>query len=324
MKSVELVARGKEVLTIEREALERVTRMIDDRFARAVRLLKRASGKVIVTGVGKSGIIAQKMAATLNSTGTPAFYLHPADALHGDLGMARREDAMVIFSKSGDTDELARLLPAVGRVGLPIVAVTGNPAGLLARKATVVLDASVDREACSFDLAPTASTTAMLALADALSIALYEEKGFTEADFALTHPGGSIGRRLLLRLEDLMKKGDDIPIVDRSAPFRDVIAAMSRKRLGCVLILDRRFRPEGIITDGDLRRLLERRSDLLELQAMEMMTPNPMTAPSDMLGSAALALLEEHKRTHLPIVDRRGRILGIVHMHDLIEAGLKG
>ncbi len=324
MTTADLVARGREIVVTEREALDRVTANIDEAFARAVRVLKRATGKVIVTGVGKSGIIAQKMAATLNSTGTPAFYLHPADALHGDLGMARRDDAMVIFSKSGETDELARLLPAVVRMGLPIIAVTGNQGGLLARKAKIVLDASVDREACSFDLAPTASTTAMLALADALSIALYEEKGFTEADFARTHPGGTIGRRLLLRVEDLMKRGDDVPTVGLSAPFRDVVAEISRKRLGCVLVVDRRSRLDGIITDGDLRRLLERRTDLLDLQATDMMVQNPMTASPETMGSAALALLEEHKRTHLPIVDGRGRVLGIVHMHDLIEAGLKG
>lgn len=324
MKAGDLVARGREILTIEQEALDRVVARLDDRFSRAIRLLKRASGKVIVTGVGKSGIIAQKMAATLNSTGTSAVYLHPVDAMHGDLGMARRDDAIVIFSKSGDTPELARLLPAISGLGLSIVAITGNPESLLAKKASVVLDASVEREACAFDLAPTASTTAMIALADALSIVLYEVKGFTESDFALTHPGGTIGRRLLLKVGDLMKTGDNIPVVDGSAPFRKVIVEMSRKRLGCVLIANSGKQLEGIITDGDLRRLLERHDDVMRLDAASMMTPDPMTALPDVLGSTALVMMEEKKRTHLPVVDRRGRLQGIVHMHDLVEAGLKG
>jgi len=323
MKTEELVEKGRRVVRVERQALDRLHDSIDDRFAKAVRLLKRVTGKIIVAGVGKSGIIAQKMAATLNSTGTPAFSLHPADALHGDLGMARTGDAMVIFSKSGDTPELAQLLPAIRNLGIPIIAITGNLQGLLARQSNVVLDASVLREACPFDLAPTASTTAMLALADAIAVVLYEEKGFSRDDFAGTHPGGAIGRRLLLKLGDIMKKGDQIPVLARRSPFRDVIAEMSRKRLGCVLIVAGRSRLVGIITDGDLRRLLERHADFPDLRAEEMMTANPMTALPDLSGVEALTLLESHKRTHLPVVDAAGRLRGIVHIHDLIEAGLQ-
>jgi len=322
MKTDELIQKGREVLRIERDAVDRVLTTIDRRFARAIQTLRRCRGKVIVTGVGKSGIIAQKLVATLNSTGTPAFYLHPGDALHGDLGMARPDDAMIIFSKSGDTPELARLLPSIRHLGLPIIAVTGNERGLLARNATVVLDCTVEREACAYDLAPTASTTAMLALADALAVTLYLSKGFTREDFAGTHPGGTIGRRLLLRLGDMMKGGDDIPIVRPDAPFSEVVAEISRKRMGCVLIVSPRRRLLGIITDGDLRRLLERRADVHTLTAADIMTPSPMSVGPDIMGSAALALLEEHKRTHLPVVDTRGELRGIVHMHDLIEAGL--
>lgn len=317
-----LLARGREVLAIERSALERVAATLDTNFERAITLLRRCKGKVLLTGVGKSGIIAQKITATLNSTGTPAYYLHPNDALHGDLGMAQKGDVVIILSKSGDTPELAQLLPALTRLGTKMIAMTGNISSLLASHADVVLDCSVEREACPFDLAPTASTTAMLALGDALAVVLYEEKGFTREGFAATHPGGTIGRRLLLRLEDIMKRGDAIPVVPENAPFEQVVTEIGRKRLGAVLVT-RKSRLLGIITDGDLRRLLERRADIYAMRASEMMTPEPMTAQADLLGSAALVMLEEHKRTQLPIVDRRGRVLGIVHLHDLIEAGLK-
>jgi arabinose-5-phosphate isomerase len=320
--SKNLVERGREVLAIERDAIEGVAARLDEKFERAVELLRRTKGKVILTGVGKSGIIAQKITATLNSTGTPAFYMHPNDALHGDLGMAQPGDLILILSKSGDTPELAQLLPALRKLGVKIIALTGNISSLLARAAHVLLDCSVDREACPYDLAPTASTTAMLALGDALAVVLYERKGFTRENFAATHPGGTIGRRLLLKLEDLMKQGDAIPAVAATAPFQEVLVEIGRKRLGAALVTKGR-RLLGIITDGDLRRLLEKRADIYAMSAVEMMTAGPMIAPPEMLGSAALVMLEDHKRTHLPIVDARGRLMGIVHIHDLIEAGLK-
>lgn len=321
-KAGETAARGREILAIERDAIDEVAARIDGRFERAVEILRGAKGKTILTGVGKSGIIAQKMAATLNSTGTPAYYMHPSDALHGDLGMAQRGDVAIILSKSGDTLELSQLLPALTKLGVGIIAITGNTASTLGRSADVVLDCAVEREACPFDLAPTASTTAMLALCDALAVVLYERKGFTRDDFAATHPGGTIGKRLLVRLEDMMKRDDAIPTVPADAPFDRVVLEISRKRLGAALVT-RRATLLGIITDGDLRRLLERKADIYAMSARQMMTPDPMTAPPEMLGSAALVLLEEHKRTHLPVVDRRGRLRGIVHLHDLIEAGLK-
>lgn len=319
---VDLVARGREILAIERAAVEALEGRLDASFERAVRLLIRCKGKVILTGVGKSGNIAQKITATLNSTGTPAFYLHPSDALHGDLGMVTPADVIVILSKSGDTPELAQLLPILRKMGVKIIALTGNAGSRLSRAANVVLDCSVDREACPFDLAPTASTTAMLAMGDALAVVLYEQKGFTRDDFAATHPGGAIGRRLLLRLEDIMKMGEKMPVVPPEAGFNQVVLEMSQKRLGATLVVSGR-KLLGIITDGDLRRLLERGRNPIELTARQMMTADPITVPADMLGSAALVLLEEKKRMHLPVVDARGRLLGIVHMHDLIEAGLK-
>lgn len=317
-----LLERGREVIALERDAVDRVRGRLDADFVRAIQLLKKCRGKVIVTGVGKSGIIAQKLAATLTSTGTPAFHLHPVDALHGDLGMAQPGDVMILLSKSGDSPEIAGLLPALKELRLVMIAITGNSTSLLGKRATVVLDASVEREACSYDLAPTSSTTAMLALCDALAVVLYEAKGYTETMFAATHPGGAIGRRLLTRLDELMKQGEAIPQVGVSARFGEVVAEISRKRLGAVLVT-RGKRLLGIITDGDLRRLLERRVDIYTMNAGEIMTPSPMTASVETLGSAALVLLEEHKRTHLPVVDRRGSLRGIVHLHDLIEAGLK-
>lgn len=318
-----VVERGREVLAVERAALQRLEGLIGETFERAITLLEGCTGKIVLTGVGKSGIIAQKITATLNSTGTPALYLHPIDALHGDLGVVQREDVVILFSKSGNTAELAQLFPPLRALGVRIIAVTGNPSGPISRIATVTLDCSVEREACPFDLAPTASTTAMLALGDALAVVLYERKGFTPEDFAATHPGGNIGRRLLLRLDDLMKKDDEIPTVGSDEGFSGVILEMSRKRLGATLVVEGNGRLAGIITDGDLRRLLERGSDIYALTAGEMMTVGPMTAPPETLGSVALLLLEEKKRTHLPITDADGNVLGIVHMHDLIEAGLQ-
>jgi arabinose-5-phosphate isomerase len=319
---VDVVARGRRVIDAERDALERVGALLDGGFERAVELLANCPGKVILTGVGKSGIIAQKITATLNSTGTPAFYLHPADALHGDLGMLRGDDIVIVLSKSGDTMELSLLLPSLRRAGVAIIAITGNADSALARIASVVIDCSVEREACPLDLAPTASTTAMLALGDALAVVLYEQKGFTREDFALTHPGGMLGRRLLLRVEDIMKRDESLPTVSPDAGFHDVILEISRKRLGCALVVEA-GRLLGIVTDGDLRRLLERREDIYSLHAAEMMTPDPMSASPDTLGTTALVMLEEKKRTQLPIVGDDGLLLGILHLHDLIEQGLR-
>lgn len=319
---MDIVSRGRRVIDAERAALARVGALLDGAFERAIEMLVECRGKVVLTGVGKSGVIAQKITATLNSTGTPAFYLHPADALHGDLGMLRGDDIVIILSKSGDTMELSLLLPSLRRTGVAIIAITGNAESALARNASVIIDCSVEREACPLDLAPTASTTAMLALGDALAVVLYETKGFTREDFALTHPGGMIGRRLLLRVEDIMKRESAIPMVVSDAGFHDVILEISRGRLGCALVVDD-GRLRGIITDGDLRRLLERREDIRSLRAKEMMTPDPMSASPDTLGTTALVMLEEKKRTQLPIVGDDGALLGIIHLHDLIEQGLR-
>jgi len=317
-----LVARGRAVLDVERAALERVASRLDLSFARAVRALERTPGKVLVTGVGKSGIIALKIAATLTSTGTPAFALHAVDALHGDLGMAQPGDVVIVLSKSGASAELEQLLPALQVIGVTTIAITGNVRSALARAAQVVLDCSVEREACPFDLAPTASTTAMLALGDALAVALLERKGISRDVFARTHPGGAIGRQLAMRVEEVMKQGDALPIVPPGARIDTIVPEMGRGRMGAALVVQR-GRLLGIITDGDLRRLLESRADLYALNAREMMTTSPTTAPPDLPAAAALALLEEQKRTQLPIVDARGKLLGAVHLHDLVEKGLR-
>ncbi len=316
------LAAGREVLAIERDAIDRALERLGAEFERGVQMLVDCLGTVVLTGVGKSGIVARKITATLNSTGTPAFFLHPVDALHGDLGMVQPRDVVVMLSKSGRTPELAQLLPALRTIGVGIVAITAGADSILARNAHVVIDASVEREACPFDLAPTASTTVMLALGDALAVTLYREKGFSREDFATTHPAGAIGRRLLLTLRDLMKSGEDVPIVGPGESFHHVLLEMSRKRLGATLVVDGE-RLVGIVTDGDLRRLFERQPDAAALVASQMMTPDPMTASADMLGSAALVLLERNKRTQLPVVSDDGRVLGIVHLHDLVEMGLR-
>ena len=318
----EIIARGREIIEIERDALGKIVDHVDQQFGRCIRLLEECKGKIVLTGLGKSGIIAQKMTATLNSTGRPALYLHPIDALHGDLGVIQQQDVLIIFSKSGESDEIHRLYPAIRALHIPMIAITGNTRGYLARKADIVLDITVEREACPYDLAPTASTTAMLAMADALSVVLYEREGFTRDDFASTHPGGTIGRRLLLHIEDIMKTGDALPVVSPDQAFKTVILEMSHKRLGAALVVEDMMLI-GIITDGDLRRILERDPDIHAMTARDMMTPDPMTAYPSMAGSNALQMLEEHKRTHLPVVDDQGALLGIVHMHDLIEAGLQ-
>lgn len=319
-----IVERGRTVVRIEGESVAALEGRIGEEFARAVLLILECEGRVIVTGVGKSGIIARKIVATMNSTGTPAVFLHPTDAVHGDLGIVRREDVVICISKSGNTREINSLLPLFRRFGVPIIAVVGKLQSALAREATVVLDASVQEEACPHDLAPTSSTTATLALGDALAIALLDQREFTREDFALYHPGGTLGRRLLLKVEELMVKGDDIPRVTGDVPLRDAIVEMTSKRLGCTLVLSRGGNLEGIITDGDLRRLLQKVTDISGMTAEQVMTRRPKTAPMGALAVVVLQEMEAHKITQLIVVDGDGRPRGVVHLHDLVNAGLGG
>jgi len=318
----EAVARGRHVLQVEAAAVAALADRLDERFARAVDLLEACRGKIVVTGMGKSGIICRKIAATLSSTGSPAVFLHAAEAVHGDAGVFVKGDTVLALSQSGETEEVLRLLPIVKRLALPLVAMTGNPDSSLARSADVVLDVSVAEEACPLGLAPTASTTAALALGDALAVALLERRGFGPEDFAVLHPAGALGRRFL-RVGDLMHTGDAVPRVPREAPFRDVLTEITQKRLGITAVVDGGERLVGVITDGDLRRALERIRDVRKARAEDIMTTRPKTISGDALAAHAVAEMERHAITALFIVEPSSmRPVGVIHLHDLLKAGV--
>jgi arabinose-5-phosphate isomerase len=319
-----LIARGRRVLATEAAAVAALEHRLDAAFARACSLLLACRGKVVVTGMGKSGHVGNKIAATLASTGTPAFFLHPAEAIHGDLGMITAGDVVVALSNSGETAELLTILPVIKRLDIPLVAFTGGKDSTLARYATVTLDVSVAEEACPLNLAPTASTTAMLAMGDALAIAVLEARGFTEEDFARSHPGGSLGRRLLLHVEDVMRKGDELPRVGPATPLAAGLLEMSRKGLGMTTVVDDRDRVLGIFTDGDLRRALDRQVDIHGTRMADVMTTECKVAEPRMLAAEAVHLMETYRITSLPVVvpqDGR-RLVGALNVHDLLRAGV--
>ena len=314
---------GRTVIEIEAEAVTALRDRIGTDFQRAVELILECRGRLIITGVGKSGLIARKIVATMNSTGTPAIFLHPSDAIHGDLGMVRQEDVVLILSKSGSTDEIKQILPIFKRIGVKIILLSGNPGANLSQQVDVVLDASVKEEACPLDLAPTASTTVALVLGDALAISLLKMRGFTAEDFALYHPGGILGKRLVLRIDQIMITGEDVPVVHLSTPLKDSIIEMTSKRLGATCVVDDNHRLLGIITDGDLRRLLEKDTDMTNLLAVDVMTSQAKTIYSNTLASTALEIMEQYKITQLVVIDPEKRPVGIVHLHDLIQLGLR-
>jgi arabinose-5-phosphate isomerase len=314
---------GRAVVAIEAAALQALTGRIGSAFEEAVALLLRCGGRVIVTGVGKSGLIARKIVATLNSTGTPSIFLHPSDAVHGDLGMVRGEDVVIMISKSGNTEEIKQITPVMKRIGVRSILIGGNADSQLAQQADIVLDGSVAEEACPYDLAPTASTTVALAIGDALAITLLKLRGFTTEDFALYHPGGILGRRLVLSIEQIMATGDAVPCVPLDTPLKDAIIEMTTKRLGATCVVDAGGVLAGVITDGDLRRLLERDTDMKMLLAVDVMTANPKTIPPETLASTALEIMEQYKITQLIVIDAGRRPAGIVHLHDLIQLGLR-
>lgn len=316
------IKKGKEVVRIEAEAIQALESRIDARFQEAVEIILHCKGRIIVTGMGKSGIIAKKIAATLTSTGTAAFFLHPAEGVHGELGAVMKEDVVICISKSGNTEEILTLLPLFKRQGVPIITMTGNLDSVLAGRSDVVLDVSVKEEACPYDLVPTSSTTAALVMGDALAITAFQERGFSVEDFARFHPGGDIGRRLLLRVDDVMHMGKDIPMVDENTPLTDTILEMTTKRLGCTCVMDENGRLSGIVTDGDLRRLLERRHDIINLRAKDVMTHDPKCVPPDTLGAKAIHIMEKYSITQIIVVEEEKRPIGIVHLHDLLKAGL--
>jgi arabinose-5-phosphate isomerase len=307
---------AREVLRSEANSILKLLERIDSNFERAVEILSQCKGRVVLTGMGKSGIVCKKIAATFSSTGVPAFFLHPAEAIHGDLGMMTAGDVVVAVSNSGETEELLRLLELVKRISVPLISLTGNVRSTLARHSDVVLDVSVDKEACPMNLVPTASTTAALAMGDALAMCLMTVRGFKEEDYARLHPGGRLGKKLL-KVSDLMRQGDQIPSVSPDTLMKDVIYEMSRKGLGITSVIERDGRVLGVISDGDLRRHLEKDNVLLTRTAAECMTKNPKTIDPDELATKALNLMEERKITSLLIVDQQNRIAGIIHLHDL-------
>jgi arabinose-5-phosphate isomerase len=316
------IERGKEVIRIEAQALAALESRINGSFADAVELIYNCKGRVIVTGLGKSGLVARKIVATMNSTGTAAVFLHPADAAHGDLGMVRKDDVAICISKSGDTEEIRQLLPMFRHIGMKVISMVGNPGSTLAKQSDIVLDISVKEEACPHDLAPTASTTATLALGDALAMALLDKRNFTKEDFAMFHPGGNLGKRLLLRVEEMMVSGKDVPIVKQSVSLTDAIVEITSKRFGATCVVDDSGRLFGIITDGDLRRLLQRTTDIRDLTALNVASKNPKTIRKDSLAAIALEEMEDFKITQLIVVDGEHRPIGMLHLHDLVKAGL--
>jgi arabinose-5-phosphate isomerase len=310
------------VIDIEREAIDGLRARIDDSFARACELMLACRGRVVVTGMGKSGHIGNKIAATLASTGTPAFFVHPGEASHGDLGMITPSDVVLALSNSGETGEIITIVPLIHRMGAPLVSMTGNPSSTLAREATANLDVRVTKEACPHDLAPTASTTAALVMGDALAIALLEARGFTPEDFALSHPGGSLGRRLLLRVSDIMHKDDRIPAVGQDAPLRDALMEITAKGLGMTAVLDADGRVAGVFTDGDLRRCLDRGIDVMQARVGEVMTHGGKRIAPERLAVDALNLMENNQITALLVIDGDDRLCGALNMHDLLQAGV--
>lgn len=312
---------ARRVLDVEASAVRRVGERLGEGFSRAVDLLLECRGKVVVSGLGKSGIVCRKIAATLASTGTPALFLHAAEGLHGDMGMLARDDVLLAVSNSGRTPELLALLPPARRLGLPVVAICGDVGSTLARGADVALDAGVAEEACPLGLAPTASTTATLALGDALAVALLERRGFRDEDFASLHPGGTLGRRLL-RVQELARTGEDLPRVAEDTPMPEAIREMSAKKLGITAVLDAAGRLVGAVTDGDLRRAIQSHGDLRGLVAGLLMTRAPRTVEADALAERAIAIMEEHAISALFVVDADRRPVGVLHLQDLLRAGV--
>lgn len=318
----DFISLGRAVIETEARAVAALSARIDADFSQACQLLLACEGRVVVIGMGKSGHIGSKLAATLASTGTPAFFVHPGEASHGDLGMITHQDVVIGLSNSGETGEILTILPLIKRLGIPLVSITGRPNSSLASAASVNLDVSVAEEACPLNLAPTASTTASLAMGDALAVALLQARGFTAEDFALAHPGGSLGRRLLLHIEDIMHSGDDMPCVSADTAVSDALVEMTRKGLGMTLISSPAGQLAGIFTDGDLRRVLDQDLRVRETAIAEVMTPGGHHAKPQMLAAEALALMERYKINALAIVDDNQKIVGALNMHDLLRAGV--
>ncbi len=321
-QSSDLIQSAQRTIRLELEAVEGLLAHIDADFVRACEMILASKGRVVVVGMGKSGHVGNKIAATLASTGTTAFFVHPAEASHGDMGMITKDDIILALSNSGTTNEIVTLLPLIKRLGIQMISITGNPDSTLAKAAEVNLNVHVDHEACPLNLAPTSSTTAALVMGDALAVALLDARGFTAEDFAFSHPGGALGRRLLLKVENVMHSGDELPNVQRGALLKEALMEMSLKRLGMTAILEADGRLAGVFTDGDLRRALDRNLDIQTARIDEVMTPHGKTARPDMLAAEALKIMEDHKILALVVVDRDDRPIGALNMHDLLRAGV--
>jgi arabinose-5-phosphate isomerase len=314
----EILKQARRVLEIEAKAVKDLVNKLDSNFLKAVNLLYYCKGRVILTGIGKSGIIARKISATMASTGTPALYLHPAEGVHGDLGTVLSDDILIVVSNSGETKEVLEILPTIKRIGVKLIALTGKKDSTLAKSSDVVLDVGVKKEACPLGLAPTASTTAELAMGDALAIALLLKRGFKEKDYALLHPAGDLGKKLL-KVEDIMRKGKDVPIVSEDCPMKEVIMEMTSKKMGCTSVINKKGKLTGIITDQDLRNHLNLTKDILKKKAKNIMTKNPKTISKDALVGEAIRMTEEKSISTILIVDKFKKPIGIVHLHDLLR-----
>jgi arabinose-5-phosphate isomerase len=317
-----LIDKGRQALRIEAQAVAALVDRLGDEFAAACRIFLDCRGRVVVSGMGKSGHVGGKIASTFASTGTPSFFLHPAEASHGDLGMLTKGDSVLAISNSGETAELLTILPLIKRMGAPLVAMTGNGKSTLAREADVHLDVSVPAEACPLNLAPTASTTATLAMGDALAVALLGHRGFTEADFARSHPAGALGRRLLLHVSDVMRSGDDLPMVRPNTPLSEGLLEMSRKRLGMTAVVNSKQHVVGIFTDGDLRRALDRRINIQKSRMADVMTKGGRSIAPQELAAEAVLMMERHAINALLVEDDKGRLVGALNVHDLLRAGV--
>ncbi|MGH8505661.1 MAG: KpsF/GutQ family sugar-phosphate isomerase [Stenotrophobium sp.] len=322
MDAATLQKMGRKVIEIERDALDALLPRVNGDFARACEIMLACKGRIVVTGMGKSGHIGGKIAATLASTGTPSFFVHPGEASHGDLGMITKADVVLAISNSGETAEVLTILPLIKRMGAPLIAMTGRPTSTLAKTSDVHLDVTVTQEACPLNLAPTASTTATLAMGDALAVALLESRGFTPEDFAMSHPGGSLGRKLLLKIRDLMHTGERVPRVAPDASLSTALLEMTRKGLGITAIVTPDDSVIGVYTDGDLRRTLELSIDVRTAKIADVMTQGGKTAKADWLAAQAVQLMEKHKITVLLVVDEAGKLVGAIHMQDLLRAGV--
>ena len=322
MSQPDLIASALRTIRLESEAITDLAPRIDSQFVKACELILNTEGRVVVVGMGKSGHIGRKIAATLASTGTAAFFVHPAEASHGDMGMITQKDVVLALSNSGTTSEIVTLLPLIKRLGINLISLTGNPDSVLAKAAQANLDASVAEEACPLNLAPTSSTTASLVLGDALAIALLEARGFTAEDFAFSHPGGALGRRLLLKVEDVMHKGNELPIVQSGTLLREALLEMTRKGLGMTAVIDTHGRLAGVFTDGDLRRTLDKGIDVRDAIIDDVMTRQSKTARAHMLAAEALKIMEDHKISGLVIIDENNCPVGALNMHDLLRAGV--